>query len=477
MSTPHIPTLRFGQPYRSLDVAAITDIRTGDALAELSIVNAGVIRRDRRRIEQAYKSLQSFSCTQLIDICARAADLFLNGDLPLGVDGDVQSAADYIRSISASSGLPQVMAKRNMAKIHHVLSNMAGVIAGLTRGLDLRALDAGYGEHNGAAVSFFPTTHALGAVLPSNSPGVHSLWLPALALKIPLLLKPGSAEPWTPWRLIVAMIEAGAPREVFGFYPTTHEGAQTVLETVDRSLIFGDQKTVDRCAADPRVQAHGPGHSKIILAADDWPNYLDVMVRSVLDNGGRSCINASCIVTPAHGRAIAEALAKHLASVEPTALEDESAQLAAFTNPDVAHAVNEQIEQRLQTPGVEEMTAHYRNGPRLVEHSQAVFLRPTVVLCDSWDHPLANTEYMFPFVSVVQTPQVEILDRIGPTLAAAVITKDQAFIRQCLSCASIQRLNLGAVPTSVVQWDQPHEGNLFELLYRRRAIQHAELAS
>ena len=37
----------------------------------------------------------------------------------------------------------------------------------------------------------------------------------------------------------------------------------------------------------------------------------------------------------------------------------------------------------------------------------------------------------------------------------------------------IERLNLGPLPTSHVQWDQPHEGNLFEFLYRRRAIQRA----
>ena len=35
----------------------------------------------------------------------------------------------------------------------------------------------------------------------------------------------------------------------------------------------------------------------------------------------------------------------------------------------------------------------------------------------------------------------------------------------------IERLNIGPFPTNRVQWEQPHEGNLFEFLYRRRAIQ------
>ena len=56
-------------------------------------------------------------------------------------------------------------------------------------------------------------------MLPNNSPGVHSLWIPAFALRIPLVLKPGSAEPWTPYRIIQSLIKAGAPKEATGSRP------------------------------------------------------------------------------------------------------------------------------------------------------------------------------------------------------------------------------------------------------------------
>ena len=35
----------------------------------------------------------------------------------------------------------------------------------------------------------------------------------------------------------------------------------------------------------------------------------------------------------------------------------------------------------------------------------------------------------------------------------------------------IDRLNLGPIPTWQLSWDQPHEGNLFQHLYRQRAFQ------
>jgi len=59
----------------------------------------------------------------------------------------------------------------------------------------------------------------LGAVLPSNSPGVHTLWLPVIPLQLPLALKPGSQEPWTPYRVLTAMVASGVPAEAFSLYP------------------------------------------------------------------------------------------------------------------------------------------------------------------------------------------------------------------------------------------------------------------
>src|SRR5207245_54071 len=149
---------------------------------------------------------------ELLEICARAGELFLTAELPLG-DGQLQSSDAYVEALSATSGLPYALCRRNMGKIHQVLTEMPTVLRGLTRGLDSRILDEGVGEQAGVPVSFFPVTNALGVVLPSNSPGVNSLWIPAVALKIPVVLKPGREEPWTPYRIIQAFLAAGAPAE------------------------------------------------------------------------------------------------------------------------------------------------------------------------------------------------------------------------------------------------------------------------
>ncbi|HEX8313037.1 MAG TPA: aldehyde dehydrogenase, partial [Chthoniobacteraceae bacterium] len=70
-------------------------------------------------------------------------------------------------------------------------------------------------------------------------------------------------------------------------------------------------------------------------------------------------------------------------------------------------------------------------------------------------------------------PQNEMLQRIGPSLVVTAITKDPAFTEQLLDSGLIERLNLGEIPTMKISWDQPHEGNMFEFLYRRRSIERA----
>jgi len=87
----------------------------------------------------------------------------------------------------------------------------------------------------------------------------------------------------------------------------------------------------------------------------------------------------------------------------PKPPEDPESNLAAFTVPGAAKAIWGMIDGRLHESGVKDMTAAF--GPRLVEKERCGYLRPTVIHCDSPDHELANTEFMFPYVSVVQCPQ------------------------------------------------------------------------
>jgi acyl-CoA reductase-like NAD-dependent aldehyde dehydrogenase len=468
----HIPVLRWGEPYKSMDVDKVVHFVSGEPLAEVSRANGGLIERDMRHARRAREVLREFSIPQLIEKAKKAADLYMEAELPLG-DGS-QTPDQFVRAQSATTGLPEHMCQANMKKNHFVLNQMDKILDALTRGLDVNTLTRGYGvEARGVPVSYQAQTPVLGLVLPSNSPGVHTLWLPVIPMQIGLVLKPGPQEPWTPYRMTQAFVHAGVPKQAIAIYPGLGDVGAAVLAGSPRSLIFGGTATVEQYKGNPRVQAHGPGFSKILLGddeVDNWPKYLDMMVDSVLINSGRSCISCSGIWVSRHAKAIAEALAERLGPVAPLPPEDPKAALAAFTVLGQADAISADIDKDLQAAGVHDMTGRY--GQRLIKQERCAYLRPTVILCNSPEPAVARKEYMFPFVTVVQCPQEKMLAEIGPTLVCSAITRDKKFQRDLLDATHIDRLNIGAVPTIQLNWLQPHEGNIVDFLFRARAFQY-----
>src|SRR5215203_3877541 len=164
----HLPILRQGVPYKSLDVVRVPHHRTREPFVEISQANAGLIRRDLRpeRLQDARRALAAIPFTRLVEMCAEAAGYFLDDPLPLG--DTTQSPADYVLQLSATTGMPHALVRRNMQRVAGVMREMRTVLSGLARGLDLSLLDTGHGTHGGHALSYYPRTEALGVVLPSN---------------------------------------------------------------------------------------------------------------------------------------------------------------------------------------------------------------------------------------------------------------------------------------------------------------------
>jgi len=466
-----LPVMRWGKPYESLEVDDVVHFETGEPIAKVGQANGGLVARDMRKADAARDVLREFSCEDLIERVKQAADLYLNGTLPMG-DGQ-QSPREFVRAQSASTGLPEHMSRKNMEKNNFVLTHMSEMLDALTRGLDLSILSRGYGvEDRGVVVSYQAQTPVLGLVLPSNSPGVHTLWLPVIPMQIGLVLKPGPQEPWTPYRMAAAFIESGIPPEAIAIYPGGADVGAAVVSHSPRTMIFGGQPTVEMYRGNPKVQVHGPGFSKILLGddmVDRWEEFVDLMVESVYLNSGRGCINCSGIWASRHTKEIAQAVAERIGPIEPKPATDPEAGLAAFTVPGVASAIWNAIEADLKEEGVTHVTEKY--GPRLVDHERYGYLRPTVVHCESPEAAIASKEYMYPFVSVVECPQDEMIGKIGPTLVCSGITENETFQNALADATHVDRLNIGPIPTTKLDWLQPHEGNIVEFLYRARAYQ------
>ena len=100
------------------------------------------------------------------------------------------------------------------------------------------------------------------------------------------------------------------------------------------------------------------------------------------------------------------------------------------------------------------------------------------VRCESRSHPLANREFLFPFASVVEVPPADApLPRRSARAGRDGTHERSRRSPRCSHRPTVDRLNVGPIPTTQIGWDQPHEGNLFEHLYaRRRSSQRAAAA-
>ena len=115
-----LPVLRWGQPYESLDLDEVKHFVTGETLAKVGQANPGLLRRDMRKAKRARDVLREIPIAELIERMKKAGELYLNATLPMG-DGE-QSPDDFARQQSASTGLPEPMAKFNMTKNNYQIT-------------------------------------------------------------------------------------------------------------------------------------------------------------------------------------------------------------------------------------------------------------------------------------------------------------------------------------------------------------------
>ena len=284
----------------------------------------------------------------------------------------------------------------------------------------------------GTSLSFYPRTHSLGVVLPSNSPGVHSLWVPAIALKIPLVLKPGSAEPWTPFRIAQAFMKAGCPPEAFSYYPADHAGAGEILRRTGRSMFFGDVTAVGALGRAIRASScTGPGYSKVLIGddlLDDWEQHVDLI--AALDRRQRRPVVRQRLGrlgrrrrTPSGSR---RRWPQRLAHDRAARGRRRAGDAGAVRGPEVAERISAQIDAGLADAGrARGHRATTGPAPRLATFDGCTYLLPTVVLCDCAEHPLANREFLFPFAAVVTVSPTRwraCREPMGKTLVVTALT-------------------------------------------------------
>lgn len=389
-------------------------------------------------------------------VLARAGELFATAELGgLGPD-------DYCELQSRAAGVPVAVARHSLEDMRRSFA-AAGPRFLAERPAGARE-DAAPGE---ITAVWARRGDVLAVVAPSNNPGTHTQWLTALACGYALVVRPGARDPFTPSRMMHALMAAGLPPELLSLLPGSHAVGDALVDTADLSMVFGGDAAARRYGADRRVVLRGPGRSKLLLAGPLTDQAVQVVCDSVGYDAGMRCTNATAVFTESDPAALAEAVAARLAELVAAPPQSPQSQLPVLPLAE-AHRLREQLAGRLDG-AVDVAAAHYDGGSVADLGDGSAALRPAVLLCDRADHPGARIELSFPCVWVLPWNRSLGAAPLRDTLALTVVGDDDGSLtRAALREPTIRKVLRGTLPTWAAGEVSPHDGYLSHALMEAR---------
>jgi hypothetical protein len=455
----YIPALiRKGKDgYRSLERQTIFGF-DGSLVTEATITPAVLVHDIGRKTSPCLRSLP---IQDLLDILARAADIFSSGK----PDGLAPEA--YVRNASLTSGLPLTITRKQTLGIYPQALRMISSFLEIQSPGGLEVFDTGLYEAGGIQIGLVPRGRNVGFVMPGNHPSTHFLWLLALAMKVPVVVRPSVDDLFTPYRLVLSFLEAGLPEDAIAFVPGGHDLTDVVVQSCSLSVLFGTQLLADRYASNRNVRVHGPGRSKVVVLADaDFEQTVKLISRLVMDDAGRGCINGSAVVVEGNAGKLAAAVAAALAAIPVKSPLEEDAQLGSV-RPEEAAAYNAMIDGNLGS-GAHELTPG--REARVATVDGMTIMRPVVVEVASFQHPLFGMELPFPFVVFTSAARQDLVRAASHSLAVVVAGRDDALLQELLLEPTVDKVFGGGALSTEFDPREPHEGYLLDFLYQKKGI-------
>ncbi|MFJ9123483.1 aldehyde dehydrogenase family protein [Streptomyces sp. NPDC102340] len=451
---PYLDALGPRGPYRTLAPEPVTDV-SGAEVARLSVVPPVYVTRAMAALRRAEPPRAPDIDAQL----AAAAEVFASGTV-----GGLEVRA-YEHLVSRTSGTPlRVVRAATRDTARFVASARSSADQGRPRGAASGLRDDAVRE--GHAV-WARRGEVFAVNASGNHPGVHRLWLEALALGYRVAVRPSRREPFTPHRLVGALRQAGVGEDQVMLLPTDHRAVDTLVQGADRAVVYGGgDDVVARYAHDPRVLPQGPGRTKILVTADtDWRAHLDTIVGSVADEGGTACVNATAILVEGDPAPLAEAVAGRLAALPALPPQDERAVLPVSPL-ERARALSAHLAK------VAAGARAWLGGDGIVGDlgDGSAVLRPAVHQVDRADAVQLRTELPFPCVWVAPWSRSDGVGPLRDSLVLSALTRDKRLLDRLLAEPGIANLYVGDHPTYWMAPGVPHDSYLSDFLMRSKAV-------
>ncbi|MGH3825017.1 MAG: aldehyde dehydrogenase family protein [Pseudonocardiaceae bacterium] len=438
--------------YRARTRLSVPDV-TGTPVAELSLVPRLFVHR----------SLAALRSAGIVPADRLAAALMQAGQAFATATINGLSVEEYQHTVSRVSGMPISVVRATTGMIAYAAAEAYGVTQS-ARPVGAVNQWRDPATRTGSAVwtrrgDVF-AVHASG-----NHPGVHGLWLEALALGYRVAVRPSQREPFTPHRLITALRQAGLGNDQVALLPTDHAVAGEIIRGADLAMVYGGQDVVDRFGGSTSVLVQGPGRSKILLADGDWRAHLDTVVASIANEGGTACVNTTAVLVEGNPTPVAEAIAERLSAIPSLPPQDEKAVLPVQPLATAA-AMEKLLLNRAQG------TRAWLGGDGIVDDlgDGSAVLRPAVFQVDEAGAPQTGVELGFPLVWVAPWSRADGVSPLRNTLVLTAITQDEQLVERLVEDPTIRNVYVGDHPTYWMRPGVPHDGYLAEFLMRTKAV-------
>ncbi|MFI9173108.1 aldehyde dehydrogenase family protein [Streptomyces lincolnensis] len=436
-----------GRTVHSADRTTLTGVH-GEPLADIGqaprLLAVSALRELRRHADGTPPGAEVFR---------RAADLF--GDAVL----DGESPAEHIRRVALAAGLTAGTVRLAMAELAAEMREFPAVAAA-----ELPATDFGPGHRT----RWVPRGRLFAAVLASNHPTPSSSWLQALFHGYSVLVRPGGRDPFTPRRLIAALLRAGLSPHRIAFLPSAHTVGEFLLKEADRGVVYGGDRAVAAWQDHETVAARGPGRAKafVDIAPDD--TVLDHLAAYAAFDGGTRCTNLSAVLTTGPVDELADRLAHRLSALPVLPATDPKAAL-----PVLERGRAEQL--RAQLAALREtLTDHSARldlHDPFVELDDGSFLpRPLVLSADRAGHPAVGTELPFPFVVVAPWREDDGIAPLRRSLVLNLLTERADLLDRAVLEPSIRKITTGTALPWEVPHGIPHDGSYTQFLLEPKGL-------
>lgn len=442
--------------YRTRRRTSVTDA-SGVPVLELASVPGLVVSH----WIDTLRGSEPLSVAEMPDVLRKAADVFEAEEI-LGDD-----LAAHQGRVAALTGTPVSVVRECDRLITETLRDVLRAPS-LARPTGCAALGAPVPETPAAGAAWCRTGDVFAVHAAGNSPGVHSMWLEALALGYRVVVRPSNRDPLTPFRLVTALWQAGVPTTQLVLVPCDHATADLIIERADRALVYGGQDVVDKYRNRSDVLIQGPGRSKLVVAADaDRRAGLALAVEGAAYHAGTACTATTGVLVEHDPAGFARELADALRELVLVGPQDDAACLPCMPEADAERLAAAVLERAGNA------TVHLApRVERLGGEGALATITPAVVELASAKNPLLSYEVPFPCVWVAPFER-DAPDVLDGSLVLALHTGDAALVARAVELTAVSNVYWGR-PTSWVHQDVPHDGFLGEFLMRAKGLAHGD---